>query len=222
MAAAEHVDQFLRNAEGADEARSEDLLGLVDDIVKRADRDDDVRRLVADVSDWARSKSVDSRSYDEYKKLHDRETELGERESAGVGLAAALLHGRATKGLGEPGVAEAVRDKLRDGASLRSAVTGELGRLEPDFAGELMLRGERRKREDKEYAKQLKRSHAEVKRLMKELKRRHPDKDRESGPEGQVWIIVFLGGIIAEIIIVAIIVIVIIVVIVWLASGGGK
>lgn len=209
--APKHVREFVGQFERDEAPRrgSSRTRELVKAVIEAVDRDEEVKRAFDYARNWAKTSAVRRDAYDEYGKLHDPETEFGEHESPGVGLAASAGFLRAAIALEENQAFAEVKKRLQEPETLASDVRRGLSPAKEGFVGELILEAAQKRTANAKVAERIDEAKAEIESLIRDLGR---DRERSDGPAAYGFLWEF-GSEVMDAVVVGIAVVVVVVVI---------
>ena len=174
------------------------------------DRDEQFKRTLEDARNWMQASAVRRDAYDEYGNLHDPDTELGEGESPGAGLALSAAYLRAAVALEQDAVFEEVQEDLGQPAVLATDVRRGLSPAREGFVGELMLEAARSRRENSDLARRIGEAKDEIKGMIRDFGR---ERERSVGPAAYGFVLEW-GSEVLDAVAVGIAVVVVVVVVV--------
>lgn len=206
-----HAREFVAQIE-RDQAPAEGLARvreLVTSIVVD-DRDGRLADSVEYARDWLHAYSVRREDYEEYGRLHDPATELGDGESPGVGLAASTAYLRAAVALENDSVMAEVRKHIAEPARLADDVRNRLSRAKAGFGGELMVESARTRSGNATVTRRIDEARQEIQALRRELGGTYP---AGAGPAGYGFVLEW-GSEVLDAVLVGICVVVVAVVVV--------
>ncbi len=174
------------------------------------DRSEQVNQTLEHARNWMQASAVRRDAYDEYGSLHDPDTELGEGESPGAGLALSAAYQRAAVALEQDAVFEEVQRHLREPDTLASDVRRGLSPAKEGFGGELLLEAARSRRDNSQVARRIDEAKEEIKGLVRDLGR---ERERGEGPAAYGFVVEW-GSEVLDAVAVGIAVVVVVVVVV--------
>ena len=149
-------------------------------------------------------------AYDQYGSLHDPDTELGEGESPGAGLALSAAYLRAAIALEDQAVLEEVQKDLRQPEVLATDVRRGLSPAREGFVGELMLEAARSRGENADSAQRIDEAKEAIKGMIRNLGR---ERENSDGPAAYGFVLEW-GSEVLDAVAVGIAVVVVVVVVV--------
>jgi hypothetical protein len=149
-------------------------------------QDERVKRTLEHARYWIQASAIRRDAYDQYGSLHDPDTELGEGESPGAGLALSAAYLGAAVALETDAVFLEAQTSLGEPETVASDVRRALSPAREGFVGELMLEAARRRRENSDMARRIGEAKEEIKGLIRDLGR---ERRTSQGPQAYGFVI---------------------------------